>query len=106
MRTENVTVPAHGRTHCREDDESAKNRSRCAYMQARDVAEEMLEEHGVELPTMRSEIEAPFDTLRDARDGAGGDIVRYLGVRTEMLLIDGSTSWDKDIEACSPSNLF
>ena len=65
----------------------------------------MLEERGVELSTMRAEIWAALDALRDAWDGAGGDIVRYPGVRTEML-IGGGTSWGEDIEACTQINLF
>jgi hypothetical protein len=76
-----------------------------AYMQATDATEEMLEERGVELSTMRTEIQAALDALRDAWDGAGGDIVRYPGVRTEML-IGGGTSWGEDIEACTQINLF
>jgi hypothetical protein len=76
-----------------------------AYMQATDTTEEMLEERGVELPTMRAEIQAALDALRDAWDGAGGDVVRYPGARTEML-IGGGTSWGEDIEACTQINLF
>jgi hypothetical protein len=76
-----------------------------AYMQATDTTEEMLEERGVELSTMRTEIRAALDALRDAWNGTGGDIVRYPGVRTEML-IGGGTSWGEDIEACTQINLF
>ena len=74
-------------------------------MQATDTTEAMLEERGVELSTMRTEIWAALDALRDAWDGAGGNIVRYPGVRTEML-IGGGTSWGEDIEACTQINLF
>ncbi len=41
------------------------------YMQATDTTEAMLEERGVELSTMRTEIWAALDALRDAWDGAG-----------------------------------
>ncbi len=41
------------------------------YMQATDSTEAMLEERGVELSTMRTEIWAALDALRDAWDGAG-----------------------------------
>lgn len=77
-----------------------------AYLGATDTTEAMLlEERGVDLSTMRTEIRAALDALRDAWDGAGGDIVRYPGVRTEML-IGGGTSWGEDIEACTQINLF
>jgi hypothetical protein len=85
----------------RRSDEEVKS----AYMQATDTTEEMLQERGVELSTMRTEIRAALDALRDAWDGACGDIVRYPGVRTEML-IGGGTSWGEDIEACTQINLF
>jgi hypothetical protein len=76
-----------------------------AYMQATDTTEAMLEERGVERSTMRTEIRAALDALRDAWDGACGDIVRYPDVRSEML-IGGGTSWGDDIEACTQINLF
>ena len=76
-----------------------------AYMQATATTAEMLEERGVELSTVRAELQAALDVLRDAWDGAGGDIVRYPGVRTEML-IGGGTSWGEDIKACTQINLF
>jgi len=63
--------------------------------------------HGapVDRSAMRIEIRAELDELRDAWDGAGGDIVRYSCVRTEML-IGGGTSWGEGIDACTQINLF
>jgi hypothetical protein len=76
-----------------------------AYMEAMGLDEGALEERGVEHPKMRVEFQSALDALRDAWDGAGGDIVRYMGARTEML-IGGGTSWGEDIEACTQINLF
>ena len=77
-----------------------------AFMRAMDLDHATMEGAGRQaLPKMRAELRRALGALDDAWDGAGGDIVRYPGVRTEML-IGGGTSWGEDIEACIQINLF
>ena len=78
---------------------------RSAFMRAMELDNARMEERGIKLSKMRAELRRALEAVDDAWDGACGHVVRYPGVRTE-LLIGGGTSWGDEVEACAQINLF